>query len=290
MKVSLIIPTKNEPAIDKIIKDCFNVLGKNAEILVVDKSTDDTPKKAKEAGARVIYQKGAGYGDAYKVGFNHAAGDIVLMIDADMTYDPRFFPKLIKPLVNDEADFVLGNRFANMHKRAMSRANKLGNKLLTWLLNKLYKLDIQDSQSGMRAIKKTALDKLSLSDPGMPLASEMLIEACKKGLRIAEVPITYKSRVGETKQNVYNGVRIAITTIRLIRDYNPLLLFGLVSLLFLVPGVGLGVSIIHEWLVTGIITRLGSVVFSSLLVLTGVFLFCMGLMIDLLVKEVRRVR
>ncbi len=284
--ISVIIPTKNEPGITKIIKAIKESLGK-VEIIVVDKSTDNTASKARRSGAKILYQKGSGYGNAYRIGFQYAKGDIILMIDADLTYDPSQFKSLIKPIIDDEADLVIGNRFADMKKGAMSLKNKIGNKYLTWLLNKLYHTDIQDTQSGMRAIKKSALEKLNLQENGMSLASEMLIEALKKGLRIAEKPITYKPRIGKAKQNVYNGFRIAGTTIRLIRDYNPLMTFSLISLILFIPGLLIGFDVFSEWLKTGIITRLASVVLSSLLIITSMFIFFMGLMIDLIVKELR---
>ncbi|HLE05962.1 MAG TPA: glycosyltransferase family 2 protein, partial [Candidatus Nanoarchaeia archaeon] len=206
----------------------------------------------------------------------------------DMSYDPRDFKKILKPIINNEADLVLGNRFAGLKKGSMKLTNKIGNKFLTRLLNKLYKIDIQDSQSGMRAITKKALEKLDLQETGMPLASEMLIEAVKKGLRIAEVPISYNPRIGKAKQNVYNGLRIASTTVRMIRDYNPLTTFSIIASAMIVPGLIIGVDVVIQWLTQGIITRIASVVLSSMLILTGVFTFMIGLMIDLIVKEVRK--
>ncbi len=205
-----------------------------------------------------------------------------------MSYDPRDFKKILKPIINNEADLVLGNRFAGLKKGSMKLTNKIGNKFLTRLLNKLYKIDIQDSQSGMRAITKKALEKLDLQETGMPLASEMLIEAVKKGLRIAEVPISYNPRIGKAKQNVYNGLRIASTTVRMIRDYNPLTTFSIIASAMIVPGLIIGVDVVIQWLTQGIITRIASVVLSSMLILTGVFTFMIGLMIDLIVKEVRK--
>lgn len=284
---TVIIPTKNEPGISKVI-ELTKTTVPNAEIIVVDKSTDNTPNIARKAGAKIIYQKGNGYGSAYITGFNQAKGDNILMIDGDMSYDPRDFKRMLKPITNDEADLVLGNRFAGLKKGSMSYTNKIGNKFLTRLLNKLYKIDIQDSQSGMRIITKKALDKLDMQETGMPLASEMLIEAVKKGLRIAEVPISYNPRIGKAKQNVYNGLKIASTTVRLIRDYNPLTTFSIIALTMILPGVLVGIDVVVQWITQGVITRIASVVLSSMLILTGVFTFLIGLMIDLIVKEVRK--
>jgi glycosyltransferase involved in cell wall biosynthesis len=172
--IYVVIPTLNEEeSIAKVIKGCRAALkGRKHKIWVVDgRSSDKTVKEAKKAGVdRVMYQFGKGYGDAYLSGFKSLPSDckIVVMLDADQTYDPNFIPKLVEPVEKDEADIVLGNRWAEMKKGAMSRKNQMGNRFLTWLLNKMYHFNITDSQSGMRAISKPSLDAMDLYAPGMP--------------------------------------------------------------------------------------------------------------------------
>ena len=101
MDITAVIPTMNEPAAQDVIKDVFKALeGHNVEVLVVDKSSDDTPIRAEKAGARVIYQFASGYGDAYITGFKHLGDrcEIIVMLDGDKTYDPLELPKLIEPI------------------------------------------------------------------------------------------------------------------------------------------------------------------------------------------------
>lgn len=292
--IYVVIPALNEEeSIAKVIKNCRKALkGKKHKIWVVDgRSKDKTVSEAKKAGAdRVMYQFGKGYGDAYLSGFKSLPDDckFVVMLDADQTYDPDFIPKLLQPVLDDEADFVLGNRWAHMKKGAMSRRNKMGNKFLTWLLNKLYNFDIIDSQSGMRAISKKALDKMDLYAPGMPLASEMIIESRKKNIRLLEIPITYEPRVGEAKQSVRYGFSIASLTVRLVRDYNPLLLFGGISVLLFALGLVVGFDVIAIFTKTGTLVTPGRAILSAMFIITSILFFGFALMLDLMLTELRR--
>jgi len=149
MKISVVIPTINEPAIESVLHDVFDALkDQDKEVIVVDKSTDETPLRAAELGAKVIHQTGTGYGDAYITGFKHISkgSEVVVILDGDYTYDPYDIPALLQP-INDGVDFVIGNRFALMDKEAMSKRNALGNKMLTAMIRYLYHVQITDSQS-----------------------------------------------------------------------------------------------------------------------------------------------
>src|SRR4030042_5871767 len=137
-KVSVILPTKNEPSVGQVIERIKNTL--NCEIIVVDASEDETAEKARKAGAKVILQRGIGYGDAYIQGFKYSKGDIIVMMDADSTYATEEIPNVVKPIIDNEADFVLGNRFSKNMK--MKGLHKFGNRIITSLLNSLYKINI----------------------------------------------------------------------------------------------------------------------------------------------------
>src|SRR5512136_1237124 len=133
MKISVVIPTMDEPAIENVLDEVFDALKEQkVEVIVVDKSKDETAIRAAEKGARVIHQDGAGYGDAYTTGFKHVSEDtdVVAILDGDNTYDPYDIPALIGRL-DEGADLVIGNRFLLMDKEAMSKRNAFGNRILT---------------------------------------------------------------------------------------------------------------------------------------------------------------
>ena len=206
VEVSVVLPSKNEKetidiCISKIKKvfDSESIVG---EIIVADNSIDETPIIAKDQGADVIIPDRHGYGYAYRYAFNYLKEKYgkypkyVIIGDADNTYDFMEIPKLLKPLIEDEADLVIGSRFkGKIEKGAMPWHHKwIGNPLLTKFLNLFFKARISDAHSGFRAIKGEALEKLDLRTNGMEFASEMIIEAIRKGLRIKEVPISYYRR------------------------------------------------------------------------------------------------
>ncbi len=198
--VSVVIPSLNEAAtigicIEKI-KTVFKLYNIDGEIIVADNSDDNTPRIAESLGAKVVTPDKKGYGYAYLYGFKYANGKYIIMGDADDTYDFMEMPKLLEPLMKDEADLVIGSRFkGKIEKGAMPWLHKwVGNPILTSFLNFFFKAGISDAHCGFRAITKEALEKLNLNSDGMEFASEMIIEAIDKGLRIKEVPISYYRR------------------------------------------------------------------------------------------------
>ncbi|MCJ7639428.1 MAG: glycosyltransferase family 2 protein [Euryarchaeota archaeon] len=291
MKISVVIPTINEPAIESVLHDVFDALkDQDKEVIVVDKSTDETPVRAAELGAKVIHQTGTGYGDAYITGFKHISkgSEVVVILDGDYTYDPYDIPALLQP-INDGVDFVIGNRFALMDKEAMSKRNALGNKMLTAMIRYLYHVQITDSQSGMRAIRRSALDDLRLQSPHMPFASEMIIDAQKVGLTITEVPISYRKRVGDAKLDPFrDALSIVFMTVRLVRDYNPIVFFLPIGFIFILIGLGYGASVLIEYTTTGVVTRFAAAILSVLLIMTGLQVTFFGLLADIILTNLRR--
>ncbi len=205
---TVVIPTKNEEVsigvcIEKIQR-VFTKHNIDGEIIVADNSTDKTPEIAKRLGARVVVPDKLGYGYAYRYGFAQAAGDYIVMGDADNTYDFADIPRLLEPLKRGEADMVMGSRFkGDIRKGAMPWLHKhIGNPLLTWCVNKTNGSDISDCHSGFRAFTRKAYDVMNLTTDGMEFASEMVMRALTRGLRIVEIPITYYRRAAGSEPNL----------------------------------------------------------------------------------------
>jgi glycosyltransferase involved in cell wall biosynthesis len=269
MDISIVIPALNEEGIvGKTVKSVpltkLKEKGLDAEVVVVDNaSTDNTAQEATDAGARVVREDKRGYGNAYLRGFREAKGDIIVMGDADGTYPFDTTYEFIQPLLNGDYDIVMGSRLkGDIKKGAMPALHRyIGNPFLTGLLNALFKAGISDAHCGMRAFRKETIDELKLHSPGMEFASEMVIEAARGNLKIAEIPITYYPREGESKLNsVSDGWR----HLRFMMLYRPtpfLLAPGIVVLLL---GISLvvGVSILGQ-------SRMHSLILGSLLVIIG---------------------
>ncbi|HEY4705150.1 MAG TPA: glycosyltransferase family 2 protein [Thermoplasmata archaeon] len=202
-KVSIVIPTRNEEAsIGRVLDQVAAAMaGRGSyEVLVVDTdSRDRTVETAQAKGARVIAEPRPGYGRAYKTGFAAARSDVIVTLDADLTYPADRIPEFVRLIEEEGADFVSGNRLAHLDEGVMSGMHRLGNRMLTTAARWLYRFPIQDSQSGMWGIRRSVLPRLELFHDGMAFSEELKLEAIRKGLRFQEVPIEYRSRIGEKK-------------------------------------------------------------------------------------------
>ena len=203
--ISVVMPCLNEEAsVGLCVRKAWEGIartGLRGEVIVSDNgSSDASVARAKAAGAKVVHQDLRGYGNAYLKGFDAARGRIIVMGDADDSYDFTAIPDLIAPLYKG-FDYVLGSRFdGRISKGAMTWSHRyIGNPVLTGVLNCFFKLHVSDAHSGFRAFTRSALNTLALRSEGMEFASEIVVKAAMADLRVAEVPITYHPRVGVSK-------------------------------------------------------------------------------------------
>ncbi len=206
--ISVVMPCLNEAgSVGTCIEKAWEGIrrtGLTGEVVISDNgSTDDSVEVAVKAGARVVNQPERGYGNAYLKGFAEARGRFIIMGDSDGSYDFTQLDRLVKPLLAGTYDYVLGSRFAGkILPGAMPWTHRyIGNPVLTAVLNRLFKVNSSDAHSGMRAFTSDAYQRMGLQSAGMELASEIVINAAKAGLRGTEVPITYHPREGESKLN-----------------------------------------------------------------------------------------
>ncbi len=203
-KISVVLPCRNEElAIGICIKKIHAALkGKDYEIIVSDFSDDNSGSIAKSLGAKVIKHNKIGYGAALMEGFSHCSGSYVVMADADNTYDFLEIPLFLEKL--EKTDFVIGSRFkGKIRKGAMKPLHKIGNPLLNYMFNVLFKTKFSDTHSGFRAFRREMLNRMNLKRKGMDFALEMMIAVAKNKVRYAEVPITYSKRIGKSKLNSF---------------------------------------------------------------------------------------
>ena len=201
-RVSVVVPTRNEEAsIGGVIDEVRAALkGLDLEIITVDTdSRDRTNAIASSKGARVVYESRRGYGRAYKTGFDMASGEIVLALDADLTYPANRFPEFLRALNEAHADFVAGDRMTRLSAGSMSGMHRIGNTILNIAFRTLYRYPIHDSQSGMWAFRRSLWTRLNPIHDGMPFSEEIKIEVLRQDGRYVEVPIDYRPRVGEKK-------------------------------------------------------------------------------------------
>lgn len=276
--LSIIIPCMNEEkTIDAVIGKAVSTLkqeGLDGEIIVADNSTDSSREIAKKMGAKIVIPQKNGYGSACLEGFRHARGTYLILADADDTYDLSEMPKFLKPLLAKEADFVIGSRLkGEIKKNSMPWLHRyIGNPLLTGLLNWLFKLNISDAHCGMRAITRDAYEKLGMKSEGMEFASEMIIEAGRKKLRITEVPITYYPRQTPSKLHSWgDGWR----HLRFMMLYNPTPFFYMPGLLLFILGAFMTLALVIRGNVET--TSLHSFFLGSMLAVIGTQMIATGI-------------
>lgn len=292
-KLSVVIPTKNEEgAIFDVIEECKKVLdGTDHEIVVVDSSTDETPIEAVRAGAKLIKQVGnGGVGEALLQGFYWAKGQNIVFLDGDSTYDPRDILRVAEPLLKDEADIVNGNRFANMEKGAMPMLNRIGNHLLTCFSNVLFGTKLKDSQSGLKGFRRDLLRFLMINEKGFPVVSEIIAEGAKLNLRIAEVGISYRRRIGQSKLNPARaGPSIFWASLKMLRDYRPIFLFGVMGIVFLAAGFYAALPVILEYAVTGRFSLFGRALIAIFCWLAGLLSIFTGFVLDTVNYSIKKI-
>jgi glycosyltransferase involved in cell wall biosynthesis len=231
--ISIVMPCLNER---ETVTTCVNKAkswlrqcGYAGEVLVVDNgSTDGSPELALAAGARVLHEPVKGYGSALRRGFREAKGDWLVMGDCDDTYEFGQLDTLMAPLA-DGADMSIGNRFAGgIAPGAMTWSHRyIGTPAISFLLKMFTGLKVGDSQCGLRAFTRPALERLELQTDGMELASEMILKAARRGLKVADVPVPYAERLGEAKLNTFrDGWR-----------HLRFLLLASPNYLFMLPGI-----------------------------------------------------
>jgi glycosyltransferase involved in cell wall biosynthesis len=292
-KISVVIPTKNEQGgIAQVIDASRKALeGIDHEIVVVDASSDNTPTEAIRAGAKLVKQIGSGgVGEALVQGFYWARGEYVVFFDGDGTYDPTDIHKVVEPLLNDEAELVNGNRFANLEKGSMTLGNRVGNVFLTWLGNMLFHTNIKDSQSGMKAFRRDFLMRVTLWERGFPFCSEIIAEAAKIGMRITEVGISYRKRIGKTKLNpVTAGLRIFWASVKMLRDYDPLFLFAEFGLILEALGFIIAWPVIIEYVQYGIFRLVGRVLAATFCWMAGLLCIFTGIILNAFNYSIKKI-
>ncbi len=238
--LSVVIPALNEEdGIADIIERVLAVKKPLAEagvsdlelIVVDDGSQDRTPEIVSGYPEVVLIQHpvNQGYGAAIKTGFRQAKGDMLAFLDADGTYPPEAYPQLCRPILENQADVVVGSRMAGVDSE-MPLVRRIGNTAFAMLVSIISNRRVTDSASGQRVIRRDTLAKLYPLPDGLNFTPVMSTRAMYEDIKIVEVPITYSERVGRSKLSVVrDGIRFLNTILMTALTYNPARIFGLVG-------------------------------------------------------------
>ena len=294
LKVEIIIPTLNEEGTIKEILQSIRAqsLPVEVSVLVIDGgSTDHTVDICKKENVKVIRQKSKGKGRAMKEAAEYSNAHVLVFIDGDGTYSVGDLRSLLEPILSDEADMVVGSRMMGEREEgSMSLFNTLGNKLFNGAINFALHSKVTDSLTGYRAIRKSMFDDLVLFSDNFEIEVEITVDSLAKGYRIYEVPIKYGKRKGSpTKLHPLNdGMKIARTLFFILMNVSPIKFFSIISLVFFIAGLNPAIYVLNEKITTGDIVHMPSVVFASLLFVTGALSLVIGLVSELIVRSRRR--
>ena len=300
MKLVVMIPSYNEEeTIASVIREIPRSIPgvDTVEVLVInDGSTDRTVEEAQRAGADTIisFKKNKGLAAGFRAGLETAlsmGADIIVNTDADGQYDGTEIPKLIQPILDNKADFVLGSRTKGTIEE-MPLQKTIGNRMATWVTRQVSGLPVSDGQSGFRAFTRDAAMRLNVMSD-YTYVQETLIQAANLGLVYTEVPILFRKRTGGSSRlisNIFNyAKRAGLTILRSYRDYQPLRTFLVIGLILVILGTIAGLRPLLYYLNTWTLAYFGSAILSILLLIVGFNVIALGLIADML-KTQRKIQ
>lgn len=293
MKTAVLIPCYNEElTIEKVIKDFKKELPE-AEIYVYDNnSKDKTAQIAEKNGAIVKHEYRQGKGNVVRSMFRDIDADIYVMVDGDDTYPAEEVHKLIEPVVKGEADMAIGDRLTNgtYQKENKRHFHEFGNNLVKKAINVAFKTNLKDIMTGYRVFNKIFVKNMPVLSPKFEIETEMSLHALDKKFIIKEIPIVYRDRPegSESKLNtVSDGMKVIKTIIKMFKDFKPRQFFWMVSILFVLLGLLVGIPVIVEFIRTGYITKMPSAVLATGIMILAVIIAQCGVILDTVVKQHR---
>lgn len=292
--IAALVPCYNEAVTIAKVCDDFKKFLPEATVYVYDNnSSDNTAEIAREHGAVVKLEPRQGKGNVVRQMLRDINADCYVMVDGDDTYPIEQVRDVIAPILNDEADHVVGDRLSNGTYAAENKraGHGFGNDLVRWLIKVLYGFEYMDVMTGYRAFNREFAKTLPVLSPGFEIETELSIHAVDKNWRIAQVPIDYRDRPegSESKlDTVSDGVKVLRMIFSLFKDYKPLGFFSLIALVFFVIGLCFGIPVIAEFASTGLVPKLPTAIVAvAFCGLAALMLVC-GLILDTVVKGHRR--
>ena len=291
--IAVLIPCYNEAAtIEKVVRD-FRAALPEAVIYVYDNnSTDHTDEIARAAGAVVRYEHRQGKGNVIRTMFRDIEARCYLMADGDDTYPAQYAPRMVRAVLEDGADMVIGDRLSSTYFTENKRPfHNVGNVLVRKLVNYFFKGNIQDIMTGYRAFSRLFVKTYPVLSKGFEIETEMSIHALDKNFRLVNIPVDYRDRPAgsQSKLNTYSdGAKVLATIFRLVKDYKPLVFFSTVALLLAAVALILFAPVFLDYLNTGLVPRFPTLIVAGFLFLGGLLTFCCGLILDTVIKKDRQ--
>ena len=280
---AVLIPAYNEEAtIETVVASFRESLG-DAEIYVFDNnSSDNTVELARKAGAIVRREPYQGKGNVVRRMFADISSDVYVLVDADATYDATAAPAMISLLQEDSLDMVVGARVSDS-QHAFPPGHRFGNRMLNLVVRMLFGRQFEDMLSGYRVFSRRFVKSFPVQSSGFEIETELTVHALEMRMATAEYRTDYFDRPtgSESKLSTYSdGLRILRTIFTLFKTNHPLRLFGVMSILSAFISIGIFLPVLWEFMQTGEVPRIPTVILSASLMIMAVLLFAVGLILQ----------
>lgn len=294
-RIAVLIPCHNEALTVTWVIDAFRSVLPSADIYVYDNlSTDDTAYKAKAAGAFVGYEPRPGKGNVVRRMFADVDADVYIMVDGDHTYEATAVQGLINRLVRENLDMVIGTRQPeNGHQAAYRLGHKSGNLFLTGVVQYLFGRRLKDMLSGYRVMSRRFVKSFPALSSGFEIETELTIHALELNIPFVEEPTLFISRPegSESKLKTFSdGWRILGTALLLFKEVRPFLFFGFHFAWLSVAALALGIPVITEYWLTGLVLRFPTAILAASIMLLAFLSLTCGLILDSVARGRRELK
>jgi len=286
-KIAVLIPCFNEGrTIRKVVSDWRRALPQ-ATIYVYDNNSDDnTDIIAKEAGAVVRYEHMQGKGNVMRRMFLEINAECYIIVDGDDTYPAEAGPILVNEVINNQADMVIGDRLSSTYFEENKRPfHNIGNTATRAFINHMFKTDIRDIMTGLRAFSYRFVKSFPVLSQGFEIDAEMTIHAVDKKMYIKNCIIEYRDRPegSESKLNtVSDGIKVIKTIVRLYKNYRPMQFFGFLALFEVITALLFFMPVLVEYISTGLVQRFPTLIVCGFVVVAALLSFMAGLVLETL--------
>lgn len=289
-KIAVLIPCYNESrTIKKVVRDFKEVLPEASIYVYDNNSNDGTDKIAREAGAIVRYEFQQGKGNVIRRMFRDIDAECYIMVDGDDTYPAEAASEMVEMVLGKKVDMVVGDRLSSTYFKENKRPfHNFGNSIVKKSINILFKTDIKDIMTGYRAFSFQFVKSFPVLSKGFEIETEMSIHAVDKNMLVENVVIDYRDRPegSESKLNTYSdGIKVLFTIIRLYRIYHPMKFFGLLSSILTLIAAFLFCPIFVDYLHTGIVPKIPTLIVSGFIMLTAIQSFFSGMILQTIIQK-----
>lgn len=292
-KIAVLIPCYNESkTIEKVVRDFRRVLPGAVVYVYDNNSKDGTDKIAENAGAIVRYEHQQGKGNVMRRMFSEIDAECYIMVDGDDTYPADAAPEMANKVLNSRVDMVVGDRLSSTYFEENKRPfHNLGNTVVRWSINHLFKSDIKDIMTGYRAFSYRFVKTFPVLSKGFEIETEMSIHAVDKNMFVENVVIDYRDRPegSESKLNTFSdGIRVLMTIIRLFRTYKPDKFFGIIAAILVAISVIFFIPILITFTRTGLVPQFPTLIVCGFVMIAAIQSFFSGLILKTIYQKNRQ--